>query len=1163
MAPTLDRHNVTAVLVAHDGARWLPETLKALLTQARPVQRLVTVDTGSLDRGPGVLAEVVGEAAILTLPRTTGYGEAVAEALRQDAASAPVPDDDPGNARTEWIWLLHDDCAPAHDALAQLLRTADTDPNMAVLGPKVRDWDDRRVLREVGTTVDAAGRRETGLDRREFDQGQHDGVRDVLAVGSAGMLVRRDVWERLGGFDVEYGLFREDLDFCWRVHAAGHRVVTASDAVVYHAEASRRGRREIGMTGEHPARRDRRNAVLTLLANQPFPAMLRALARNVWASLVHALCLALTKRPVAAREEVRALGDVLRDPGRLRRARAARADGRTRAHRSIRRFQPRWVVLRRTVEAVSEYLAAHEREREREDPDGESDSAEPGPIRRFLARPGVMVVLLLAAVAAAAERSLLTAAGRLGGGALVPAWGGASDLWAQYLSGWHPVGLGSDAGSPPYIGVLAVLSTVLFGKPWLAVSILLLGSVPLAGLTAYHASRLLVAEKPRTGRRARANGRRVPVSAVRAWFAAVYALLPAATGAIAGGRLGTAVVHVLLPLIAVHAARVYGLPRSGSPGTGAAALDARTRRKRAGRSAWTVALLLAVAMAFVPLTWLIGVVAAAMVWALFDRPGPRGRRNLAIALGVPPLLLLPWTAGLLLNPSRFLTEAGLHRRFEPAAAGDLLALNPGGPGTPAWWALAGLLAVAVCALPVRNGRNSVLAGWLLAIFALLVAILTSAATVTKGADEAPVWPGVALIFAAAGVLLAATSAVQRATEALAGDHPIYRSGGAVVVLAALTAPVLAAGFWVAGGADGPLAKVDPDTVPAFVHAPGGARTLVLNGEPTGRVSYTILRDARPRIGESEVVDGGQAHDRLDDIVAGLAAGREDDAGPALTRMGVQYLLVPHPEADPITDVLDAAPELTRLSRTETFAVWQLHSPSARMMLLQDSKVTPLHAGRIDARMQIPPGTGTRTLLLAEPADGGWQATLNGREVKERTVDGWAQGYDIPSAGGEFQLTRSMAMRHTWLAVQGVAVPLVVALALPGAKDAQVFAGERERRRGKRSRRRGTHSRARHATAPPALAQGPEPGEHSPEDHSPEERSQGEHSQGEHSPGERTSEERSQGERTPEARTLEERTSEERGPEERSTGERGPEERGPEERSTGERGPEERSPEEVS
>ncbi|HEY8479585.1 MAG TPA: glycosyltransferase, partial [Spirillospora sp.] len=895
----------------------------------------------------------------------------------------------------------------------------------------------------------------------EFDQGQHDGVRDVLAVGSAGMLVRRDVWDRLGGFDVEYGIFRDDLDFCWRVHAAGYRVVTATDAVVYHAEAARRGLREIGMTAEHPARRDRRNAIHTLLANQPFPAMLRALVRNVWASLVHALYLLVTKRPAAAGQEIRALLDVLRSPGRLRRARAVRAQGRNRAHRSVRRFQARGVALRRAVESISEYFAAHDRD----DTGDEDASRGPGPVRRFLARPGVMLVLALAAVAVAAERSLLTATGDLGGGALVPAWGGASDLWARYLSGWHPVGLGSDRWSPPYVGILAVLSTVLFGKPWLAVSILLLGSVPLAGLTAYYASRVLVVDAPRTGRRARSRHRRVPVAAVRAWFAAVYALLPAATGAIAGGRLGTAVVHVLLPLIAVHAARVYGFPRGRSEGhaAGAAPADARTLRKRAGRSAWTVALLLAVAMAFVPLTWLIGAVAAAMVKVLFDRPGRHGRRHLLIALGVPPLLLLPWTAGLLRHPSRFLTEAGLHRRFEPAGAADLLFLDPGGPGTPARWAMAGLLAVAVFALHLRGRRDTVLAGWLLAIFGLLVAVLTSAATVTKGTDEAPAWPGVAMIFASAGVLLAATVAVRRAAEVLTGDHLISRAGGAAVVLAALSAPVLAAGFWVAGGAGGPLTEVDPDTVPAFVHT-GGARTLVLRTEPTGRVSYTVLRDARPRIGEAELLDDGPARDRMNGLVAGLVAGQEGDAGPALTRMGVQYVVVPHPRSDAVTRALDAAPELTRLSRTGTFAVWRLQSPSARMMLLEGSTVTPLRAGRVDARARIPAGGGKRTLLLAEPADGGWRATLDGRELKGRTVDGWAQGYDIPASGGDFRLTRSMTMRHTWLVVQGLAVLVAAALALPGARtDHPAFTGERRRRRRRRGRgrRHARRSRSRH------------------------------------------------------------------------------------------------------
>ncbi|MFG2002398.1 glycosyltransferase [Spirillospora sp. NPDC048911] len=1059
-----DRHVVTAVLVAHEGARWLPETLKALLTQTRPVQRLVAVDTGSRDRGPAVLAEVVGAGNVLTLPRTTGYGAALAEAMRHPAASVPVPDDAPGEPRTEWIWLLHDDSAPAHDALALLLRVADSDRNATVLGAKLRDWADRRVLLELGVTVDGAGRRETGLDRSEFDQGQHDGVKDVLSVGSAGMLVRRDVWERLGGFDPEFGLFRDDLDFCWRAHAAGHRVVAVSDAVVFHAEASRRGVREIGLSAESPRRRDRRNALYTLLGNLPAFPMVRALARNIWSTFARVLFLLVVKQQQAAKDELAALGDVLRGPRRLRRARAARSDGRRHVYHSIKRYQPRFVALRRTFEALANHLAAKSAAGRRHDDEDAPVPDRPSAVRRLLAHPGLVLVLGLTAVSIAAERSLLTAAGRLGGGALVPAWGGADELWAQYLSGWHPAGLGSDAGSPPYLAVLALLSTLTFGEPWIVVSVLLLGSVPMAGVTAYLAARLVVPGDRVSGRRVHHPRRRVPAPYVRAWFAAVYALLPAATGAIAGGRLGTAVVIVLLPLIAVQVARMYGLPRKAVPA------DPALRRKRAARAAWSVALLLTVAMAFVPLTWPLALIAGALTRVLFDgRARGLGRRNLAVALATPPLLLLPWTVGLLLHPSRFLLEAGLHTAATPAAtARDLLALNPGGPGTPVRWTMYGLLLIAICALPLRSRRTAVLAGWMLAIFGGLTAILVSMATVPKGADEAPAWPGVALVFAAAGVLLAATAAVQRGVEVLAGRHLTYQAGGAVVVLAALSVPVLAAGVWVAQGAGGPLGKVDADVIPAFVTGPTAPRTLVMHREGSGRVAYTVLRGREPMLGEAETPVNATARRRMDGFVAGLAGGRIGDA-PALTRMGVQYVLVPRPDRDALTAVLDANPELGRLSRTRDFGAWRLPSASGRLMVLDDEGVTPLAVGEapsVSTTVTIPAGAGPRTLLLAEPADGGWRAEFNGAEIKSKTVDGWAQGYELPAGGGEFELSRGMLLRHLWVGIQGVAVLLVAVFALPGVQlEGQVISGghgRHGRSRGGRRARAAAGSLARRA-----------------------------------------------------------------------------------------------------
>jgi GT2 family glycosyltransferase len=983
LAPQLDRHIVTAVLVSHDGARWLPETLKALLTQSHPIDRLVAADTGSTDAAPAMLAEVVGEGNILTLPATTRFADAVARLVAHPASrlDVPAPEGASGTDRVEWIWLLHDDAAPAPEALERLLLTAEKHPPAAILGPKLRDWDDRRVLLEAGVAIDRTGRRETGLDPLEFDQGQHDTIREVMAVSTAGMLVRRDVWDELGGLDPAFGLFRDDVDFGWRAYAKGHRVLIAPDAVMFHAEASARGERTVAFPAD-----DRRSALLVLFANLPLSALALSLPFNVVASLLRAVFFATAKRPGAFRAELVALRGALWRAPRLRRA---RRPGLTAS--GVSRFQPRWPTLRRLPDL---FVGRHV----------PMPSADTGAMRRWVRRPGVILTLALALVSLVASRGLLSTGGRLGGGALVPAWGGASDLWAEYLTGWHPVGLGSAEGAPPYAGVLALLSTVLLGKPWLAVLVLLLACVPLAGLTAYLAARRL-----------RRAGTPVAV-----WTGATYALLPVATGAVTTGRLGTAVVIVLLPLVGVFAR------------------DMLTPSSR--HSAWATGLVLAFAMAFAPLTWPLAVIVGVAAWFALGAGRPYGRRRLAVVLGVPPLLLLPWTLHLLAHPSAFLREAGLHADVVRPHAAELVMLSPGGPGVPAFWVTAGLGVTALAALLLPRGRTAVLTGWLLTLAGLLVAILVLVH---------PAWPGVGLTVAAAGLVLAASGVLHLAFAKLWSPGLLPRAAAAGGLLVAVSTPAIAAVLWIVHGTHGPLLRANPDEYPLVVESHvTKPRMLVLARRPGGVIDATVLRERMPIPGEEAVAPPSAARTHLRSAVAALTSGT--GGASALSRFGVGYVVVRHPERDPLAATLDAVPDLTRLSRTSRYALWQPVTPAGRLMLVTGRTVTPLPGGTTNAHVRIPPGPTGRTLLLAEPAGGGWHATIDGRPARARTFDGWAQAYDVPASGGAFALHRGMLLRHLWVAAQGLALVVVALLALPTGQWTE------RPRRGRR--RRGGHAR---------------------------------------------------------------------------------------------------------
>jgi GT2 family glycosyltransferase len=628
------RHVVTAVIVSHDGARWLPDTLSALRAQTRPVQRVVAADTGSSDGSPDILADHLPADAVIDLPARTGYGDAVKAALDLPRSTTEVYgfDDD----ATEWIWLIHDDLTPEKDTLEELLTAADKDPRTAVLGPKLRDWFDRRLLVEVGVTIDGAGRRETGLEQREFDHGQHDGTRQVLAVSSAGMLVRRDVWERLGGFDPALPLFRDDIDFCWRVGGAGLRVRLVTDAVAYHAEASARRRRKITATRNHPRRVDRRHAVFVLLANLPFGGMVFALMRNSVGSLLRVIMYLLIKQPANALDEAAAITLVYGRPFRLARARFRRRRDRRRTYSAIRPFLARGVAMRQFGDALTGVLTGERvgdtagRHQAVTAPPGEEDD---GPaddstsfLRRVVLQPGALLVIGLTVVTVIAERSLLFG-GMLAGGALPPVTGNALDLWNLYLSGHPDSGVGSAGPVPPYVGFLALLSTLTLGQPWIAVMVILLGCVPLAGLTSYLLAREVLRFRP-----------------ARLWMAGAYALLPMATGAVAQGRLGTALVHALLPILGLLLVRIVSMPP-----------------KPSRRAAWGLGLTLTVATAFVPIVWLLCLVTGVLAAFAFGHLGRRIYVSVAISLAVPVVLLMPWSLEVLLHPSLWLLEAGLHR----------------------------------------------------------------------------------------------------------------------------------------------------------------------------------------------------------------------------------------------------------------------------------------------------------------------------------------------------------------------------------------------------------------------------------------------------------------------------------------------------------------------
>ncbi|MFP4635358.1 MAG: glycosyltransferase family 2 protein, partial [Nitriliruptoraceae bacterium] len=392
--------SVLVVLVAHDGAAWLTETLDALEAQSHPAIEVVAVDNASADGSRDLLLDRLGEDRVLVADRDLGFPSAVSMAL--DARRAP---DAP------YVLTLHDDLALHPDAVAELVAAIEADPRLAIVGPKLRAWGPSRQLQSVGWTIDITGRADSGVDVGELDQGQRDQDRRCLYVSTAGMLLRREVLEELGRFDPRYHVFRDDLDLCWRAWLAGHEVEVIPDAVGEHAGGASNYLR-LGQTRFlGPRYFAERNTLQTLLKNYAPLRLLLVVPLFFLVGVAKLLGFLLTRRVSDAYQTLRAWAWNLlhlRETRRYRREAQAR---RTRSDAEIAelfgRIGPR---IRAYAEAMASWVAGGDVEAERpleEQPAEDAHPRRPSLARRVLyllrRRPtlvagSALVILVLVAV---------------------------------------------------------------------------------------------------------------------------------------------------------------------------------------------------------------------------------------------------------------------------------------------------------------------------------------------------------------------------------------------------------------------------------------------------------------------------------------------------------------------------------------------------------------------------------------------------------------------------------------------------------------------------------------------------------------------------------------------------------------------------------------------
>jgi GT2 family glycosyltransferase len=247
--------SVSIIVVNFNGKELLKPCLKSLLTTNYPNFEIIVVDNASTDGSVESIKKLYGSypyVKIVENRENLGHAEGCNIGARV--------------AKGRYLVFLDSDTElKAEDWLWELVKVMESDESIGLAQAKVVLAKDKRRLDYVCTAIDALGTWAATYGLKEDELKENF---EVLAASSGCCIVRRDVFNEVGGFDPDYFIYDDDTDLSLRSRLLGYKILLVPSAVIVHRGSVLRGINQ--RTVYHSAK----NRMRTMLKNYEL--------RNLW-----------------------------------------------------------------------------------------------------------------------------------------------------------------------------------------------------------------------------------------------------------------------------------------------------------------------------------------------------------------------------------------------------------------------------------------------------------------------------------------------------------------------------------------------------------------------------------------------------------------------------------------------------------------------------------------------------------------------------------------------------------------------------------------------------------------------------------------------------------------------------------------------------------------
>jgi GT2 family glycosyltransferase/glycosyltransferase involved in cell wall biosynthesis len=218
-----DLPTISVIVVNLNGRFLLDDCLDSLTSQDYPQDRveIILVDNGSTDDSVPFVRDTYPAVRIVEAGRNLGFAGGSNLGTRF--------------AGGEYLAFINNDARADRRWLRALVDALGNASESACLASKILDQDGK-TIDFVGTAMGLSGRAYQIDEGMPAAPGYYDEPCELLAPCGGAMMIRRDLFHEMGGFDEDFFAYYEDVDLGWRLWSSGHSVLFVPQSIVYHKQ---------------------------------------------------------------------------------------------------------------------------------------------------------------------------------------------------------------------------------------------------------------------------------------------------------------------------------------------------------------------------------------------------------------------------------------------------------------------------------------------------------------------------------------------------------------------------------------------------------------------------------------------------------------------------------------------------------------------------------------------------------------------------------------------------------------------------------------------------------------------------------------------------------------------------------------------------------------